>query len=188
MKKMLILGSLAFSLLTACGGSSTEVTCANTYWDGTVGTCLPADWKVLDRTLLDQRGAPPEVIVAFQADQPVSGQFPTVTVTREALKDDMASKDYSEASLQSVTTLPGYEEGDQTTVTIDGSDVTLHVFTAQPRPEEPRVRFFQVSVAAQSAGYTYTGAIPLTVPAAVEGQIKLILQNATLVDPNAKKE
>jgi hypothetical protein len=179
--RMPLIAAVALSVvLSACGGGSAEVACENLYWDGTVGTCLPANWKVLDRGLLDQRGAPPEVIVAFQADTPVSGQFPTVTVTREALKQEMTSAEYSEASVQSVTTLPGYEEGDQATVTVDEADVALHTFTAQPRPEEPRVRFFQVSMAAQSTGYTFTGAVPLTVPAAVESAIKLVLQNATL--------
>jgi hypothetical protein len=188
MKKMFATG-FCLLFLAACGGSgSAEVACENIYWDGTVGTCLPAEWKVLDRNVLDQRGAPPEVIVAFQAEKPVSGQFPTVTVTREALQEEMTSPQYSEASVQSVTTLPGYEEGDQTKVTVDKADIVLHTFTAQPKSDEPRVRFFQVSVAAQKAGYTYTGAVPLTVSAAIENQIKLILQNATLSDPNAKEE
>ncbi len=181
MRRMLGIGFMASLLLAGCGGSgSAEVSCANAYWDGTVGTCLPSGWIVLDRAMLDQRGAPPEVITAFQADKPVSGQFPTVTVTREMLKQPMTSKEYSDASLQSVTGLPGYEEGDTRTVTIDGESVALHTFTAQPRSDEPRIRFYQVSIAGEGAGYTYTGALPLTVAAAVQSQVTLVLQNATL--------
>ncbi len=184
MKKAL-LASLALGfLLTGCGGSTaTQASCANAYWDGTVGTCLPEGWRVIDRSVLDQRGAPPEVIVAFQAEKPVSGQFPTVTVTRETLKENLSSPEYSEASIQSVTTLPGYTEGEASAVTIDEESVKLHTFTAQPKADEPQVRFFQVSIAAQSTGYTFTGAVPLTIPAATEAQIKLILQNATLKEP-----
>lgn len=180
MRKILLASGIASLVLTACGGGSAEVACENSYWDGIVGTCLPAGWKVLDRDTLTQRGAPAEVIVAFQSDTPVSGQFPTVTVTRESLKQDMSSTEYSEASVQSVTTLPGYEEGEKDDLKIDDADVVLHTFTAQPRPEEPRVRFHQVSIATESSGYTFTGAVPLTVPAAVESQMKLVLQNATL--------
>lgn len=180
MRRRLLFLSAASLLFSACGDGSAEVACENVYWDGVVGTCLPAEWKVLDRTTLDQRGAPPEVIVAFQSDKPVSGQFPTVTVTREALRQQMTSTEYSEASIQSVTTLPGYEEGEQDAITVDEAEVTLHAYMAQPRPEEPKVRFFQVSIASQDSGFTFTGALPLTVSASVESQVRLILQNATL--------
>jgi hypothetical protein len=188
MKKTLLSAILSGVLLAACGGGSAEVACENAYWDGTVGTCLPAGWQVLNREVLDQRGAPAEVIVAFQADKPVSGQFPTVTITRELLKEAMDPVQYSDASVQSVTTLPGYEEGDTEAVTLDGHDLQLHTFSAQPRSDEPRVRFFQVSLSSGSTGFTYTGAVPLTVPEDTEEQIKLILRNATLQDPNARGE
>lgn len=187
MKKLFATGLISSLFLVACGGGSAEVACENQYWDGVVGTCLPAEWKVLDRDTLTQRGVPSEVIVAFQSDTPVSGQFPTVTVTRETLKEDMTSSEYSEASIQSVTTLPKYEEGEKDAVKIDEQDVAVHTFTAQPRPEEPRVRFHQLSIATESAGFTFTGAVPLTVSAAVESQIKLILKNATLIDPDDKE-
>jgi hypothetical protein len=188
MKKTLLSLICSGLLLAACGGGSAEVACENQYWDGTVGTCLPGGWQVLDRGVLDQRGAPAEVMVAFQADQPVSGQFPTVTVTRELLKEAMEPVQYSDASIQSVTTLQGYEEGETETVTIDGNDLKLHTFSAQPRADEPRVRFFQVSTAAGTSGYTFTGAVPLTVEDTTEGQIKLILGNVTLQDPDAASE
>jgi hypothetical protein len=182
MKKFSI-SAVSLLFLAACGGSSSgDVACENNYWDGTVGTCLPAGWQVVDRATLDQRGSPPEVLVAFQAEKPVSGQFPTVTVTREALRQPMESSEYSDVSMESVTTLPGYEELSRDGVTINESDVTLHTFTAQPRSEEPKVRFAQVSIAKEGAGFTFTGAVPLTVPENVEQEIELILKNATLVE------
>jgi hypothetical protein len=179
-KPVLLVVSAAFFLSACGGGESSSVACESQYWDGTVGTCLPAEWKVLERSVLDQRGAPPEVVVAFQANEPVSGQFPTVTVTRETLKQTMTSPEYSELSVQSVATLPGYEEGSERSLTVDEEEVTLHTFTAQPRSEEPRVRFFQVSIASGTSGFTYTGAVPLTVPTKTENEIRLILENATL--------
>ncbi len=187
MKKTL-LSSLCFLVLTACGGGTTAVTCENQYWDGTVGTCLPAGWHVVDRAALDQRGVPPEAVVAFQADQPFAGQYATVTVIREALTKQMTSPEYSEASMQSVTTVSGYAKVDSEAVTIDGEDVTLHTFTAQPRSDEPKTRFSQISAVAGMTGYTFTAATPVTVEKALDQQVQLILKNATLKNPEATKE
>ena len=168
-------------LLAACGGGGTDttITCAFAYWDGTVGTCLPHGWHVVERSSLDQKGVPRDVLVAFQSDAPSAGQFPTVTVTREALAQPIASTAYSEASVQSVKSLPGYQEVDVRTVTVDDADVSLHIFSAQPRPDEPKSRFYQVSAAKDSAGYTFTAAVPLSIESAMENQILLILGNAT---------
>ncbi len=187
MKKFL-LSALSLLVLAACGGGSTAVACTNQYWDGAVGTCLPSGWHVVDRTALDQRGVPPEVVVAFQADQPFSGQFATVTVTREALSKQMTSTEYSEASIQTVSTMAGYTKVDTTSLTIDGEKVTLHTFTAQPRTDQPKTRFFQVSVASGTTGYTYTAATPVAVDSTLEQQVLLILKNVTLKAPTAKKE
>lgn len=180
MKRLLPLAGLCV-LLAACGGSATTAaTCEYAYWDGTVGTCLPAGWHVVDRDGLDQKGVPRDVVVAFQADAPSAGQFPTVTVTKEPLARPVASDAYSAASLESVKGLPGYGELDTRDVTIDDVTVKLHIFSAQPRPDQPRTRFYQVSAASGNAGYTYTAATPLSVESGLENEILLILNNATL--------
>ncbi len=178
MKKLFAPLALAL-LLAACGGSSAS-TCTQSYWDGTIGTCLPDGWHIAEDAELEERGIPQEVFVAFQSDEPFSGQYPTVTVTRESIDKDVTSEDYSEANMEAVKSLPGYEEIDSKQVTIDGSKVHVHVFGAQPRPEDPKTRFYQVSIAADGNGYSFTGAVPLGVEDTVENQILLILQNATL--------
>lgn len=183
MNKRLLLLSLALPL-AACGGDDpVEVTCDSFYWDGTVGTCLPDGWTVVDRDALDERGVPSETIVAFQSETPVAGQFATVTVTQEPLAEEISSTDYSDASVQSVETLPGYELLDETDIQIDGEDVILHVFSAQPREEEPQNRFYQVSMTKGNRGYTFTAATPLAVEEPLEGQVLLLLENATLTEP-----
>lgn len=189
MNKRLLLLTLVLPL-AACGGGDdapSEVSCDSFYWDGTVGTCLPDGWTVVDRDALDERGVPAETIVAFQAEAPVSGQFATVTVTQEPLAEPISSTDYSDASVQSVETLPGYELLDEVDVTIDGEDVILHVFAAQPRDEEPQNRFYQVSMSKENRGYTFTAATPLAVEESLEAQVLLLLENATLVEPEEEE-
>lgn len=181
--------AVSFLFLAACGGSGGgDVACDQTYWDGTVGTCLPEGWIVIEREALQERGIPGETIVAFQAEKPFSGQYPTVTVTRETLDDEVPSDEYSEASIESVLNLPGYEELDTQSMTIDDEDVQMHVFSAQPRPEDPKAKFYQVSFSGDKAGYTLTAAVPLAVSDETEDAIVLILENATLVEPAEDEE
>lgn len=173
-------------LLSACGGSSAEITCESAYWDGTIGTCLPNGWRVVDRDELDERGIPGEVLVAFQSEEPYAGQFATVTVTREILAQDLTSPEYSEASVASVKGLPGYTEVDEQTVSVDGEDVLMHIFTAQPQEDQPESRFYQVSAVSNNEGYTFTGATPVSVSDELEAQVQLILSSASFQE--AKEE
>lgn len=167
------------ALLTGCGRKDTAVVCRTSYWDGVVGTCLPAGWKPLEPTVLQGGDVPGEVIAAFQADQFVSGQIPTVVVTREALLRDWDSAAYSDANVQSVKTLPAFSSLDEREVTIDDAKVTLHTFTAQPLAEEPAKRFYQLSAVARKVGYTFTAALPVSVEKTVEQQVLAILRGAT---------
>jgi hypothetical protein len=178
---------LACLLLAACGGGgSQEAACEFGYWDGQIGTCLPEGWHALERGELDDRGVPAEVVTAFQSDTPVSGQFATVTVTREVLTTPLSSTEYSEASVQSVQGLPGYDEVDQKDIEIDGEEVSLHVFTAQPRDDQPESRFYQVSAVSGTTGYTFTAATPVSVGSDLEEQILLILRSATFTKPEGE--
>ncbi|UPA22314.1 hypothetical protein K8942_04670 [Candidatus Peribacteria bacterium] len=186
--KKILLSSLCFLALAACGGESATVSCQNQYWDGTVGTCLPAGWHVVDRAALDDRGVPPEAIIAFQADEPFSGQYATVTVIREPLTRQMTSTEYSDASIQSVSTVAGYTKVDSESITVDGEEVILHTFTAQPRTDEPKTRFAQVSAISGMTGYTFTAATPVAVGNTLEQQVLLILKNMTMKDPKAAAE
>lgn len=171
-------------LLSACGGGTTVAECQDTYWDGIIGTCLPAGWNVVDRETLNQRGVGEEVVVAFQDEDSVSGQFPTVLVTREIVPNEVDPVAYSKASIRSVTTLAGYKLMDTRAVTIDGADIELHVFSAQPIAEEPERKFYQISTAVDGAGYTFTALTPISTSSALEKEILLILQSATLAEPD----
>lgn len=181
---------LALTLgLTACGGSSaSDVACELQYWDGQLATCLPDGWHVVDRSQLDARGVPSEVVVAFQSDVSISGQYPTVTVTRESLIGDTGSTEYSVASVESVKALPGYELIDERSTSVGGQEVSLHIFSAQPRNEEPRARFYQLSLTKEKTGYTFTAAVPLAVEDQIENEILLIMTNVSLTQPAAEAE
>lgn len=180
-RHILAISSLVL-LLSACGGG-TAVECAQSYWDGEVGTCLPSGWHVLDRANLDDRGVPEEAVVAFQTDESIAGQYLTIVVTRENLPEEVASEDYSEAGAASVTTLPGYGRIDERTVKIGDKDHVLHVFTAQPSTEQPMARFYQISLAKGDTGYTFTAATPVSIDDSAEERIVAILENATLDAP-----
>lgn len=168
-------------LLASCGGGDpAAVSCESTYWDGEVGTCLPAGWRVVNRSQLDERGVPAEVVVAFQSATPFSGQFATVTATREALGQAMTTEEYSAASIVSVQALPGYTEVDKRAMMLDDAEIDLHIFTAQPRDDQPASRFYQVSaISPDGAGYTFTGATPVSTPEELEGQVTAILRGVT---------
>lgn len=180
-------------LLVSCGGDETAaLECETTYWDGEVGTCLPAGWRVVSRSQLDERGVPGEVAVAFQSETPYSGQFATVTVTKESLGQTMTTEEYSEASIVSVQALPGYTEVDKRQVAVAGEEIELHIFTAQPRDDQPESRFYQVSaVSPEKVGYTFTGATPVSTPEELEAQVTTILRGLTFEgegEPTADEE
>lgn len=170
--------------LVSCGSSgSTETTQCQTYWFDQIGACLPGSWKLIDRTELAQRGVPEDVLIAFQSDTAVSGQFPTVSVTREPLSTVVAPADYSDATIRSVSVLPGYKLIDQKKVTIDGVSLPVHVFFAQPLTGEPQRRFLQVSTVVGQNGYAITALTPLTVSSDLESEILTILGSVTFVAP-----
>lgn len=154
-----------------------------TYWFEQVGACLPSTWKLLDRTELTERGVPDDVIIAFQSETSVSGQYPTISVTKEPLSTVATPEAYSEATTRSVAVLPGYKLIDQKQVTIDGESLPVHVFFAQPVSGEPQRRFLQVSTVSGQNGYTVTALTPLTVSSALENEIFTIMGSITFKPP-----
>lgn len=176
-------------LLAACGGgaSSGDAAACQNYWFTTVGACLPESWKLLDRTELDQRGVPEDVIIAFQSSESVSGQYPTISITREPLATVAEPAEYSEATIRSVAVLPGYTLIDRKQTTIDGIPLPVHVFFAQPVSGEPQRRFTQVSTVVGKDGYTVTALTPLTVKSALESEILTIIGSITFVEPVTKE-
>ncbi|MDD4287656.1 MAG: hypothetical protein PHN33_04890 [Candidatus Peribacteraceae bacterium] len=172
--------------LVSCGSSSSgEATQCQTYWFEQIGTCLPSSWKLLDAVELAQRGVPEDVIIAFQSDTSVSGQYPTISVTREPLSTVVTPADYSDATIRSVSVLPGYKLIDQKKVTIDGVSLPVHVFFAQPVSGEPQRRFLQVSTVVGQNGYAITALTPLTVSSSLESEILTILGSITFKAPEA---
>ncbi|MAE68426.1 MAG: hypothetical protein QF793_00030 [Candidatus Peribacteraceae bacterium] len=187
MKKRIALLSVSL-LLTACGGGSGDkVSCDVNYWDGTFGTCLPESWEILNTETLRQRGVPEETIAAFQSSESHSGQFPTVAVTRERLANVVDPKQYSDANMRSVEVLDGYEHVDTRDFEIDGSKISLHVFTGQPIEGEPRRRFYQVSTTVEDTGYTVTAVSPVSINKELEGHILLILEQVTFEEPKEEE-
>lgn len=175
-------------LLTACSStkSSTTSTCKDQYWDGEVGLCLPAGWSVVDRETLARRGVPEETVVALQAEKAVSGQYPTITVTRETLGSTVDSATYSQASIRSVSTLPNYKRIDEKQVKIGTEKLNIHVFNSKPLTEEPERRFNQLSIVHGLVGYTITGLTPISVASSTEKEIQSILQSIIFTDPESE--
>ena len=171
-------------LLSACGGGDgATADCDTQYWDEVFGTCLPSGWVVVDKETMDHRGIPEETIVAFRAEEAVSGQFPTVTVTAEPLSEVLTPQQYSEASIRMVSVLPGYTIIDKKDVEIDGEIVSLHTFSAQPIDTDPARRFYQLSTVLDTKGFTITGTVPLFVEDSVASQIVTLLENTTFLAP-----
>ena len=170
--------------LVSCGAStSSDAAQCQTYWFDQIGACLPNSWKLLDRNELTQRGVPEDVVIAFQSETSVSGQFPTISVTLEPLSTVVTPTDYSDATIRSVAVLPGYKLIDQKKVTLDGVSLPVHVFFAQPVTGEPQRRFLQVSTVVGQNGYTATALTPLTVSSALESEILTILGSITFKAP-----
>lgn len=165
--------------LVACGSSGSAVSCDRDYWDGEVGTCIPEGWEILDSETLAQRGVPEETIVAFQAKESVSGQFPTVAITREKLASVTDPLQYSDASVRSIEVVEGYEHVDTKDVSLAGTDVRLHIFTAQPIDGEPRRKFFQASTTHGDVGYTVTGVSPVSIDKTLENQLLIMIEQLT---------
>jgi len=126
---------------------------------------------------------PDETIAGFQAEEPVSGQFPTVTITREILLNSVTPKEYSDSGLQQVAALPGYEEIDSKSVTIDEEKISMHVFVAKPVATEPARRFTQVSTVYDGNGYAVTAMTPISVEDDLDQAIELILKNVIFKEP-----
>ncbi|MDB4978931.1 MAG: hypothetical protein JWM56_1117 [Candidatus Peribacteria bacterium] len=176
-------------ILAACGGtSSTATVCKEQYWDGTIGTCLPAGWSIVPREKLAERGLPEEVIAAFQRGETISGQTPVLLVTKEALTQDVKPKDYSDASIRSVSALPSYKLIDSRDEDIDGDKVQIHIYTAQPVSSEPARRFYQLSTVKNKVGYTFTALAPVSVPSALDTEILTMLKAATLKGPSSSSK
>lgn len=181
--------ALVCVLLVSCGGGSSDSnSCDQDFWNGEVGTCLPEGWDVLDSETLRQRGVPEETIVGFQLSEAVSGQFPTVAITREKLATVVTPARYSEANIRSVEVLSGYELIDSKEFTVDEEAVTLHVFSGQPIEGEPSRRFYQVSTTSDNTGYTITAVTPLSIDSDLEEQVLLMLKNFTLTAPLEEDE
>ncbi len=188
MRARLILLSLAL-LLSACGDNVTDgvTSCEHAYWNGEMGICVSPEWRVVDRSELDERGVSEEAIIAFQSERPYAGQFATVVVTREILSRTMTTPEYSAASILSVSGLPEYEEIDRRETAVDGEDIVVHVFSAKPRPDALSERFYQVSAVSQNMGFTVTAATPVSVDPELETQIIAMLGSLSFVPPDGEE-
>jgi len=191
MKRGIVAGSLLLSFfLTGCFGgddSETNSACSDPYKADAFSVCLPSGWNVLTKEELLKSGLPEDVAAAFQGEAPISGQFPIVTVTSEILREAMGTKDYSKASIASVETLPGYEVSDRRRVQVSGEDAEIHIFHAQPTPDAPLQRFYQVSAASNGIGYTFTAALPVASPKEAEEGIIGLLESVTLSSPEREE-
>jgi len=195
--KQRLFPALLFSglILASCGGGDTAAATCKEYWFTAeqIGACLPDNWNVLDRAALDGRGAPQDVVIAFQLKDAVSGQFPTVSVTREPLATVVDPVSYSDATMRSVSVLPNYKFIDKRTVSITATggkslSLPIHIFSAQPVAGEPQRRFSQLSLVVEKSGYTVTALTPLSVESTLEAAVLKILESVTFTAPEETKK
>jgi hypothetical protein len=163
--------------LVSCSSEGTGANCYKEYWNGEVGACLPKNWQVISSETMQERGVSNDAIVAFQSEEPVSGQFLTVGITQEVLREVIDPTMYSQANIRLVSALPGYELTDITSTTVDGSAVELHVFNAQPVSDEPVRKFYQISTVANAKGYSITGTSPVSISDSAQNEIIAIVQS-----------
>ncbi len=161
------------------GDAGAGVTCETSFWNGTVGACLPSGWNILSSDDLRTLGVAEETVAAFQSSEARGGQFDTVTVTAEPLTREMTTSEYSKANIQAVGVLPEYALIDKTTVYIDGNETAIHVFKARPSPDAPIRRYYQLSGSSNRIGYTFTAAYPLTIQDSQEKEVLSLLKSAT---------
>jgi hypothetical protein len=126
--------------------------------------CLPDGWNTISREALAQRGVemPEEVLVVFESETAAAGQFPHISITQENLARPMESAAYSDENIRLVSVLPGYESFDKRAVTIDSTELLLHVFALKPETDQPSQRFYQLSTTNGSVGYTITAMTPFS--------------------------
>jgi hypothetical protein len=184
----IIVGCSLLSLLAGCGASSSTstVTCDQQFWNNEVAACLPKGWKVLSQEQLALLGVPEETVAAFQFETAHAGQTDSVTVTKETLVQETKTPDYSASSIQGVASLPEYKLLDKITVTVDGSETAIHVFSARTQADQPVRRYYQLSVAKDRVGYTFTGSFPLSIQESEAADVEFILKNVSLKDPSVK--
>lgn len=184
----LLFPALALSLaLASCGGSSsTAVSCKDQYWDGTVALCVPTGWSTMDQETMRQRGLGEETIVVLQSDEAVSGQFPTFTVTREYLGQEVDAPAYENESTRLMkSAVAGYKQIDSRATDLDGKTMHVHVFSGQLREGSPQRRYYQLSTAANKTGFTFMVMAPLSVPDTLQKQINLMFDNVSFRQPKA---
>ena len=187
MRRFFLLLSLVF-LSTACGvtgSGSASVSCAQRFWNGAVSACLPDHWRVLSDESMRAMNLTEETIAAFQYETPHAGQIDTVVVTREPLPAPTDTHTYSEANILAVSALPEYSLIDKEVVTVDGAETALHIFSARLSANQPVRRYYQLSVASDRTGYTFTGSFPLSVQDSEASEVEFILRNVSLKDPSA---
>jgi len=185
MKRLIVaLSSVLF--LVGCGtqsSSSAKVTCDQQFWNGTFAACLPKGWRVLSQDSLNALGVPEETVAAFQYETPHAGQLDTITVTSEPLAQEMTTPEYSLSNIAAVSALPEYKLIDKITVTIDGKESALHIFSARPAPDQPVRRYYQLSAAKERTGYSFTGSFPLSIDDSAAVEMQFILKNVSFTNP-----
>ena len=151
-----------------------------------ISVCLPKGWNVLSRENLESLGVPEETMAAFQFETPHAGQVDTVVVVREPLTDTLSTTEYSDANVLAVSTLPDYKLLNKKTVTIDGAESALHVFTARPSADKPIRRYYMLSAVSEKVGYTFGGSFPLSIEDKEASSVEFILKNVSFKDPKGE--
>lgn len=186
MKRLFPIALLSSLLLLSCGGRNQnrdQTGCVQSFWNGSVGTCIPEGWAALTEVKLFEQGIPPEAEVAFQKSEPDAGQFPTVVVLKEFLPEGATTESYAEASKHSVAVYPSYRLITTRPVNVDDEEAEIHVFSARPIQDEPERRFYQVyAVSPKGVGYAFTALTPLSIQSDLEKEILTILGNVTFTE------
>lgn len=173
-----VVGLLVILSLTACGGGGKDKKIACTSTDvPPLRLCIAEGWERMGTDQMASLKIPEETLAAFRSSSREDGQRFTLVATREEVSDVPHQIAYGEANRKSVQALPGYEHLEDREVTVAGSPAVLHTFVARPIADQPKRRFYQVSLLQESIGYTVTASSPLSIEKATEDSLFQMVQS-----------
>lgn len=182
MKKLLLLLSIPI-LLTGCfGGDGTSPSGTNgssnpnfkTYENAAFSISLPNDWEIIDSKSFTSN-VPQETLIGFRNNMKNEVFTANVNISQTKLPDTTTSNDFGKSTLlKAKESLVGFIETSKEDFALIYGDQEITTFISgfegKKTPADPIVRFKQLYVAYNGAGYVITAAY---LPAEDESVVKM---------------
>lgn len=162
------IATLALSVLLLGGCGTAKSSCTEKTDVAELRLCIAEGWERVAEETLKEKAVPEETVAAFSSTGGGSGQRDNLVISREKLPGPVPSIAFAEANVKTLQTVPEYALTETREVKVDGEVTLLHIFTAQPAPDIPARRFYQLSLTHGAMGYTLTGTLPFSVDSTTE--------------------